>query len=48
MAGCQDQVRYLMAYPRILAPQEALANGMIHAIDEMPIEADAAQWSVHA
>lgn len=37
-----------MAYPRILAPREALENGMIHAIDEMPIASDAVQWSVHA
>ena len=43
-----DVPRYLMAYPRILGPREALANGMIHAVDEMPIEAEACQWSVHA
>ena len=43
-----DVTRYLMAYPRILGPQEALASGMIHAVDELPIEADAVQWSVHA
>ncbi len=43
-----DVPRYLMAYPRILGPREALDNGMIHAIDEMPIEAQSVQWSVHA
>lgn len=43
-----DVPRYLMAYPRILAPREALENGMIHEIDEMPIASDATQWSVHA
>ncbi|MCE7764818.1 Clp protease [Pseudomonas putida] len=43
-----DVPRYLMAHPRILGPREALEHGMIHAIDEMPIEADAVQWSVHA
>lgn len=43
-----DIARYLMAYPRILGPQEALASGMIHAVDELPIPADATQWSVHA
>lgn len=43
-----DVPRYLMAYPRILGPREALENGMIHAIDEMPIDVDAVQWSVHA
>lgn len=37
-----------MAYPRILGAKEALASGMIDAIDEMPIEADACQHSVHA
>ena len=40
--------RYLMAYPRILGPNEALASGMIQAIDEVPIAADACQWTVHA
>lgn len=43
-----DVPRYLMAYPRILGPNEALASGMIQAIDEVPIAADACQWSVHA
>ena len=43
-----DVPRYLMAHPRILDPQEALACGLIHAIDDVPIEADATQWSVHA
>lgn len=43
-----DVVRYLMAYPRILGPREALASGMIHAIDELPVAADVVQWSVHA
>ena len=43
-----DVPRYLMAYPRILSANEALACGMIDAIDEMPIEADACQHSVHA
>lgn len=43
-----DIPRYLMAYPRILAPHEALASGLIHAVDELPIEIDALQWSVHA
>ncbi len=43
-----DVPRYLMAYPRILAPQEALESGMIHAIEDQPIEAQACQWSVHA
>jgi len=43
-----DTTRYLMAYPRILGPQEALDSGMIQAIDEMPMEAEVAQWSVHA
>src|SRR5690606_35340767 len=43
-----DVPRYLMAYPRILGPAEALESGMIHAIDEMPIEVEASQWSVHA
>jgi ATP-dependent protease ClpP protease subunit len=43
-----DVPRYLMAYPRILGPKEALDSGMIHAIDEMPIEAESNQWSVHA
>lgn len=43
-----DIPRYLMAYPRILTPQEALQTGMIQAIDDAPIAADACQWSVHA
>ncbi|HHJ1297135.1 ATP-dependent Clp protease proteolytic subunit [Pseudomonas sp. P1B16] len=43
-----DVPRYLMAYPRILGPEEALENGLIHAIDEMPIESQSTQWSVHA
>jgi len=37
-----------MAYPRILGPEEALESGLIHAIDELPIESDSTQWSVHA
>ncbi|MNH36972.1 hypothetical protein D3C79_978220 [compost metagenome] len=47
-AEALDVQRYLMAYPRILDPQEALKSGLIHAIDEMPIEAQVTQWSVHA
>jgi ATP-dependent protease ClpP protease subunit len=43
-----DVPRYLMAYPRILGPEEALESGLIHAIDELPIESDSTQWSVHA
>ncbi|MDH1574283.1 ATP-dependent Clp protease proteolytic subunit [Pseudomonas sp. GD03746] len=43
-----DVQRYLMADPRILDPQEALGSGLIHAVDEMPIEAQVTQWSVHA
>jgi len=43
-----DVPRYLMAHPRILSPREALENGMIHAIDELPIEPESVQWSVHA
>ncbi|WP_028634008.1 ATP-dependent Clp protease proteolytic subunit [Pseudomonas parafulva] len=43
-----DVPRYLMAAPRILGPQEALDSGLIHGIDEMPIEAGVCQWSVHA
>jgi len=43
-----DIPRYLMAYPRILGPREALASGMIHAIDEMAIKTGVCQWSVHA
>ena len=43
-----DVPRYLMAYPRILGPREAMENGLIDAIDEMPIGVEAVQWSVHA
>ena len=43
-----DVPRYLMASPRILGPDEALASGMIQAIDELPMEKDTCQWSVHA
>ncbi|MFG0669632.1 ATP-dependent Clp protease proteolytic subunit [Pseudomonas fulva] len=47
-AQALDVPRYLMAAPRILGPQEALDSGMIHAIDDLPIEAGDCQWSVHA
>ncbi|MDF2489026.1 MAG: Clp protease [Pseudomonas sp.] len=47
-AEALDIPRCLMAYPRILGPREALDSGMIHSIDELPIPADACQWSVHA
>lgn len=43
-----DVQRYLMAAPRILGPQEALDSGMIHAIEDLPIQAGDCQWSVHA
>lgn len=43
-----DIQRYLMAYPRILTPQEALVCGLIHEIDESPIAESACQWAVHA
>ncbi|WP_459205683.1 ATP-dependent Clp protease proteolytic subunit [Pseudomonas sp. MLB6B] len=43
-----DVPRYLMSHPRILSPKEGLASGMLTEIDELPIEADAVQWSVHA
>ena len=43
-----DVPRYLMAYPRILGPEEALRCGLIQAIDDLPIAADGTQWSVHA
>ncbi len=43
-----DVARYLMASPRILGPEEAVGSGMIHAVDELPLEKDTCQWSVHA
>ncbi len=43
-----DIPRYLMAHPRILAPEEALACGLIHAIDTSPIAESSCQWTVHA
>ncbi len=43
-----DIPRYLMAYPRILGPEDALACGLIHTVDDSPIPAAACQWSIHS
>lgn len=43
-----DIPRYLMSHPRIVTPREAIDCGLIQAIDDSPIAADAVQWSVHA
>lgn len=40
--------KYLIASPRILNPEEALATGMIHAIDDLPMPADSHNWCVHS
>ncbi|MCY1263178.1 ATP-dependent Clp protease proteolytic subunit [compost metagenome] len=42
-----DIPRYLMAYPRIVEPDEALDCGLIQAVDELPVAGSAQQWSVH-
>lgn len=43
-----DTEHYLLAKPRILNAEEAIAGGLIHTIDELPISIDSVQWSVHA
>lgn len=43
-----DIPSYLMAYPRILGPEDALACGLIHTVDDSPIPASACQWSIHS
>lgn len=43
-----DIPRYLMAYPRFLGPEDALACGLIHTLDDSPMPAAACQWSVHS
>lgn len=43
-----DIPRYLMSHPRIVTPEEAIDCGLIEAVDEAHISADATQWSVHA
>lgn len=49
--GAPNQVdvrRCLTAESTIIEPQEALACGLIHAIDLVPIPEGASQWSVHS
>jgi ATP-dependent protease ClpP protease subunit len=41
-------IDYLKAAPRILDSQEALMTGLIHEIDEMPIDPGAINWCVHS
>lgn len=43
-----DINKYLIASPRILNPDEALATGMIHAIDELAMSRDSRNWCVHS
>ena len=43
-----ETAHYLTATPRFVSPTEALASGLIDAIDEIPIDVSAVQWSVHA
>ena len=43
-----DIEHYLLAKTRILSAEEAIAGGLIHTIDELPISIDSVQWSVHA
>ncbi|MCG8907111.1 ATP-dependent Clp protease proteolytic subunit [Pseudomonas sp. DP-17] len=43
-----DIPRCLTGQSKILDPEEALACGLIHAIDALPIDDAACQWSVHA
>ncbi|TLX55732.1 Clp protease [Stutzerimonas nosocomialis] len=43
-----DIAKYLMAAPRILNPEEALATGLIHAVDDAYMPAGAVSWAVHS
>ena len=43
-----DIPSYLMAYPRILGAQEAIACGLVERVDAMPIADSTCQWTVHA
>ncbi len=38
----------LTASPRILNPEEAIAAGLIHSLDEKPAPASAVNWVVHS
>lgn len=43
-----DVATYLTASPRILGPDEALAGGLIHAVDELRMPQGSMSASVHA
>lgn len=43
-----DVPEYLKASPRILEPEDALTTGLIQAIDECPLPADAVSWCIHS
>lgn len=39
---------YLTADSRILTPEEAIAAGMIHSVEDLCIRADATSWCIHS
>lgn len=43
-----DIARYLMAHPRIVGAEEAIACGLIERVDPMPIAESSCQWTVHS
>ncbi|MFC2973310.1 ATP-dependent Clp protease proteolytic subunit [Azotobacter bryophylli] len=47
-AECLHVSEYLTASPRIVHSDEAIACGLIHAVDELIMPADAINWCVHS
>lgn len=43
-----DVSKYLTADSRILTPDEALAAGLIHALDDLGMPANATNWCIHS
>ena len=43
-----DVSQYLTADSRIITPDEAIATGLIHAVDDLGMPADTTSWCIHS